>query len=183
MGLSRCQTCPAQQSETRLHPRPRQSSERARILPSTYLPCLFPSFAFPSRSPSLFPFPFSFISPSSALPSFFSFSLHHLPTLPPPPHHPHFVPSPSPIVYAPLVFPRSGSTSPSSSNRTAGQCATYSDHVQPTCPTRPCSSSKYHTGAERAVYRSRNSLIQHHLYRSAIRERTELFVPLPLVST
>jgi hypothetical protein len=132
------------------------------------------SFAFPSRSPSLFPFPFSFISPSSALPSFFSFSLHHLPTLPPPPHHPHFVPSPSPIVYAPLVFPRSGSTSPSSSNRTAGQCATYSDHVQPTCPTRPCSSSKYHTGAERAVYRSRNSLIQHHPYRSAIRERTEL---------
>jgi hypothetical protein len=75
MGLSRCQTCLAQQSETRLHPRPRQSSERARILPSSYLPCLFPSFPFPSRSPSPFPFPFSFSFPPPLSPFHHSFPL------------------------------------------------------------------------------------------------------------
>jgi hypothetical protein len=137
-------------------PRPRQSSERARILPSTCL--ALPSF--PSLFPSPFPFPFI---PSSSLSSSF----------------PHHLPSPtSPPLYAPLVLPRSGSTSPSSSNRTAGQCATHSDHVQPTCPTRPCSSSnQQHPGAEGAVHRTRNSGFYHHPHRRAIRERPELFVP------
>jgi hypothetical protein len=104
-----------------------RASER-EFFPPLALPCL-PSFFLPSFPSSPFPFPF----PSSPLPpSHHSFPLS--PIISPPPH--------PPPLYAPLVLPRSGSTSPSSSNRTAGQCATHSDHVQPTCPTRPCSSSK-----------------------------------------
>ena len=137
-----------------------RASER-EFFPPLALPCL-PSFPF-LPSPLPFPFPFSFHP-------LFLPSLPLSPTI--------SSPSPYPPVYAPLALPRSGSTSPSSSNRTAGQCATHSDHVQPTCPTRPCSSSNYRTGTEGALHCTRNSGIYHHPHRRAIRECPELFVPL-----
>ena len=148
-----------------------RASER-EFFPTLALPC----FSLPSFLPS-FPLPFPFPFP------FFLFLFLHpllLPSItfflfPPPSPLPHIPPHVPPCM--PLYLPRSGSTSPSTTNRTAGQCATHSEHVQPTCPTRPCSSSNYHTGTEGAVHRTRNSGIYHHSHWRAIRECPELFVP------
>jgi len=118
----------------------------------------------------------------SSFPLFSSTFLHHLPILHPlsPPSPPHIFHC-APRAYAPIastpLFPRSGSIS-SPPNRTAGQCATYSDHVPTTCPTRPCSSSTYHPRNQGAVYGCRNPRLPYYLRKFAIRKRSELFVTI-----